>query len=60
MKEEKNADTSGYCGWCRCLKLSLRPHRDFEEGSAGPVYYVCKDCLLKETKVAVRISRSLF
>lgn len=56
VEEEKNADTSGTCDWCKRSKPVLTPHRDYEEGSAGPVYYVCGDCIHKES---IRISKEL-
>jgi len=37
-------ETPRYCQWCRCIKTRVRKHRDFEEGSSGPVYDVCADC----------------
>ena len=34
----------GVCEWCKSHKTDLRPTRDYEEGIAGPVYYVCQEC----------------
>lgn len=42
------ADTSGCCEWCKTHKPKLRDRRDFEEGSCGPVYQVCDDCIKAE------------
>lgn len=47
---EETADRSGRCDWCKQEKPSLVPHRDFEEGSSGPVYEVCADCIRSESK----------
>lgn len=47
---EETADRSGRCDWCKEEKPSLVPHRDFEEGSSGPVYEVCADCIRSESK----------
>ena len=35
------------CDWCKKAggESGLRPTRDFDEGSCGPVYYVCLNCL---------------
>lgn len=42
------ADTSGTCEWCKLEKEKLRPHRDIDEGSNGPVYNICSACIQKE------------
>lgn len=46
--EQQTADRSGTCDWCKTHQTDLRPHRDFEEGSAGRVYDVCGKCVKKE------------
>lgn len=33
------------CQWCRRLS-TLRPYRDPDEGSYGPVYNVCQPCIV--------------
>ena len=38
VEEEKNADTSGTCDWCKRSKPVLTPHRDYEEGSASELF----------------------
>lgn len=38
----------GVCDWCKKESLDLRPRRDFEEGSYGPVYRVCCSCVERE------------
>ena len=40
-----NLDNSGTCDWCKKEFPKLRPKRDIEEGSSGPVYYVCDECI---------------
>lgn len=47
-KHRAEADTSGQCDWCKQHKPALRKRRDFEEGSAGPVYDVCDACIKAE------------
>ena len=32
------------CDWCNCLTMDIKPTRDPDEGSCGPVYYVCSGC----------------
>lgn len=44
----QNADRSGCCDWCKQRKDVLHKHRDFEEGSCGPVYDVCGDCIRRQ------------
>ncbi|ATA54556.1 hypothetical protein CKY39_16075 [Variovorax boronicumulans] len=39
-----------YCEWHRGMGLDVRPHRDFEEGSAGPLYSVCAACRRQESE----------
>jgi hypothetical protein len=45
----KVANTSGTCDWCKTHQPDLSPHRDFEEGSNGPVYDICLACIQKES-----------
>lgn len=42
---EASKPTLGRCDWCLSDDATLRPKRDFEEGLAGPVYYVCRSCI---------------
>lgn len=37
-------DTSGRCDWCKTEQPQLTPTRDYDEGTCGPVYYVCRGC----------------
>lgn len=37
----------GRCDWCKSEVRDLRPFRDFEEGTSGPVYEVCGACRKK-------------
>lgn len=39
------------CDWCKLMKKNVRPHRDFEEGRAGPLYQVCLDCRNQEAEI---------
>jgi hypothetical protein len=39
----------GTCDWCKGTNLLVKPHRDFEEGSGGPLYDVCRACRIKES-----------
>lgn len=48
--EQKTADRSGVCDWCKTHQSDLRPRRDFEEGSSGPVYDVCGGCVRRENE----------
>ena len=41
-------DTSGICEWCNRYVKELNHHRDFNEGSGGRVYMVCKQCIQQE------------
>lgn len=43
----KKQKESGSCDWCHKEAESLSATRDFEEGMAGPVYYICSDCSRK-------------
>lgn len=43
-------DRSGRCDWCKRGAADLRAKRDWEEGSHGPVYYVCGTCSAKHDK----------
>lgn len=38
----------GDCDWCKATEVELRPIRDWEEGTHGPVYYVCQCCKRKQ------------
>ncbi|MFH1631873.1 MAG: hypothetical protein ABIA47_02515 [bacterium] len=46
------ADTPWYhdatCDWCKSEHQSIVPTRDIDEGSHGPVYYVCSKCKAKQ------------
>ena len=44
------ADASGTCDWCKAQATDLRNHRDWEEGSSGPVYRVCGACRTRESE----------
>lgn len=36
------------CAWCKTIGVETSPHRDFEEGSNGPLYDVCDGCRSRE------------
>jgi len=42
------APQRGWCDWCKTMAEGIRDHRDFEEGSSGPVYSVCAGCRTRE------------
>ena len=42
--------TGGQCDYCKTDVDDLKIIRDPEEGSAGPVYYVCTNCADKQRK----------
>jgi hypothetical protein len=44
-KAVADKDTSGVCDWCNAHATSLRNRRDYDEGSCGRVYSVCKACI---------------
>ena len=39
--DKESKDVEEVCDWCKKTSSTCAPHRDFEEGSAGPVYNVC-------------------
>jgi len=47
----RNMRASGPCDWCGEESDDLRPRRDIDEGSNGPVYDVCRSCSQKEDKL---------
>jgi len=48
MDEQIKETSSGNCDWCKNHSPELVKHRDYEEGSTGPVYDVCAACISKE------------
>lgn len=40
------------CDWCGEEKSGLLPARDYDEGMAGPVYMVCRECRLRQNEAA--------
>ena len=38
----------GTCEWCKGTDVALKPRRDYDEGMAGRVYYVCQACITKD------------
>jgi hypothetical protein len=43
---ETNEPHISDCDLCHAKQVETKPWRDFEEGSNGPVYYICAKCLL--------------
>jgi len=43
-------EQTGTCDWCKGDNLRIKPHRDFEEGSAGRIYDVCQACRNQESE----------
>ena len=50
VKPEDDIDAS--CDWCKSRSpySKLVPTRDYEEGSCGSVYYVCRKCIQKDNE----------
>lgn len=40
------------CDWCKSPDVALKPRRDYDEGLAGRVYYVCAECIRKDNERA--------
>lgn len=38
------------CDWCHATNVRIKPMRDYEEGSNGPVYDVCGPCRTRHNK----------
>lgn len=38
------ATIEGTCDYCKTHTVGLLHHRDWEEGSSGPVYRICRPC----------------
>ena len=43
-------DDVGYCDWCRTGEVVLKPVRDIDEGTHGPVYHCCQACISREAR----------
>lgn len=43
-----------HCDWCKQEKTGCHETRDYDEGSAGPLYMVCRDCRNKRDDEARR------
>lgn len=43
---------SGQCDWCKKHRADLKPTRDYDEGSYGSVYNVCRECRRKQSNDA--------
>lgn len=44
LERQKTADNSGVCDTCKKHADRVRAWRDPDEGSSGPVYYICDPC----------------
>mgnify|MGYP003604369764 CR=1 FL=1 len=53
-REEELANPTGHCDWCKASNVLVSPRRDFEEGSHGRVYDVCRPCIDKENELIRR------
>lgn len=42
----------GICEWCSSASDDLRQTRDYEEGSCGPIYMVCRACIKRRDEEA--------
>ena len=49
---ESKIECCGVCDWCKHESTQLAHRRDLDEGSCGPVYKVCPECIKKENKRA--------
>lgn len=49
-KEDREADRSGVCDWCKEAATDLRDRRDYDEGLYGPVYRVCGGCVRRQNE----------
>lgn len=52
-KDAPDPMTNGDCEWCKKESNNLKPTRDYDEGSNGPVYYVCQHCRFKQNQEAL-------
>ena len=50
LAHQQRAAQPEYCEWCKHEKTGVRDHRDIDEGLAGPVYRVCRDCIADELR----------
>ena len=46
--EEAERATPRCCDWCKTMSTTVRPARDYNEGSSGPLYDVCSPCRQKQ------------
>ena len=54
LARQQEYEQERYCDWCKQLKKHCKPHRDMDEGMAGPMYQVCGDCRARESEAAAR------
>lgn len=48
--EEDSKPKDGFCEWGKHAGTNIRPYRDIDEGSCGPVYDTCEACRRKDAK----------
>lgn len=58
IQQHHSGNATDICDWCHgeYPASQVKPHRDFEEGSSGPVYQVCQQCRVAE---AARVALEL-
>ncbi|MDO8425297.1 MAG: hypothetical protein Q7T01_02170 [bacterium] len=49
-RERRRKDCAGNCDWCKEHTNALTSTRDYDEGTHGPVYHVCKWCCDKQQR----------
>lgn len=50
--EQAVQDRMGTCEWCKGGPLELFSRRDYDEGSSGRVYQVCRPCIKRDNERA--------
>jgi hypothetical protein len=48
FQEESQKPEDGFCEWGKHRGEDIRPYRDIDEGTSGPVYNTCKECRFKD------------
>lgn len=51
---ESNEENIGDCEWCKAANVPVYDTRDYEEGSSGCVYDVCRNCINEQNKAIER------
>ena len=50
---KRHVPEKAHCDYCNKEDV-LRPIRDYDEGSCGPVYYVCQECRTRVNEALAR------